>query len=253
MKYLDIMEEGGYPFDDISIAYLQKMHDDRDSFIYSVFGDLKIVAGVVLDIITNTYSDGLISANGKLYHFVGGEPSAKISKQTIETKRQYEDGNEKKAFINEFYEFGESGTDVIDFSELKRWYQNQPILKEIKEVAGTVTNQSLEGTGWYVADGQNETDDLRSLFIVGFDKRDPDYNVIGKTGGEKKHTLTIQELPAHSHKAKSDGGSTDVNGTSFREESQTTGELETEKTGENTPHENRPPYYVAIRIQFIGL
>mgnify|MGYP000100182694 CR=1 FL=1 len=120
MKHLDEMQPGGYPFDDISIAYLQQMHNDRDSFIHSVFGDNKIVKGVVLNAQSNLYSDGLITVGGKLYHFVGGTPNATISKKIIETKRFYEDGLEKKAFINEFYEFGASGTDAIDFSELKR-------------------------------------------------------------------------------------------------------------------------------------
>ena len=262
MRYLDIMEQGGYPFDDISIDYLQKMHDDRDSFIHAMFGDFKIVSGVVLDAQTNIYSDGLITANGKLYHFVGGAPHIRISKKTIETKRQYEDGIDKKAFINEFYEFGEDGTDIIVFSAMKRWYQNQPIYKEIKEVAGTITNNSLAGTGWFIADGTNGTDDLRSLFIVGYNSTDFDYNTIGKTGGAKKHQLAAAELPKVSSSlyvgtegiGRPDGGGDDA--TVGRDDSypRTTKLLKTEDFGANNlPHENRPPYYVAIRIQFIGV
>lgn len=257
MKHLDIMQEGGYPFDDVSIDYLQKMHDERDSFLYAVFGDNKIVNGVVLNTQTNVYSDGLITVLGKLFHFVGGAPNAKISKKVIETKRQYEDGLQKKAFVNEFYEFGTGGIDVIDFSTLKRWYQNQPILKEIKEVAGSVTNTILAGSGWFIADGQNGTDDLRSLFIVGYNTTDSDYNVVGKTGGSKKHQLSESEMPAHKH-GMEDGGdkdsgysgviaATDSNGT------QSLNNAYTKETGGNTPHENRPPYFVAIRIQFLGI
>jgi hypothetical protein len=251
MKYLDVMEQGGYPFDDISIDYLQKMHDDRDSFIHSVFGDFKIVKGVTLNTQSNTYSDGLITANGKLYHFVGGAPHNRISKKTIETKRQYEDGNDKKAFINEFYEFGEDGTDVIVFSGMKRWYENQPITKEIKYVGATVTNESLPD-GWFIADGTNGTDDLRSQFIVGFDSRDVDYNSVGKTGGEKKHKLTIDEMPIHSHKVTVET----MNGTGANadgDENSGTETIDTQNSGGDQPHENRPPYYVMIIIQFVGL
>ena len=120
MKHLDAMQEGGYPFDDVSIAYLQEMHDNRDSFLVSVFGDKKIVKGIELNTQSNLYSDGLLTVNGKLYHFVGGAPQAIISKKVIETKRTQEDGVDKKAYINEFYEFGANGTDQVNFADLIR-------------------------------------------------------------------------------------------------------------------------------------
>ena len=167
MRKLDIMQEGGYPFDDVTIAYLQQMHDDRDSFLHTVFGDYKIVKGVILNVQTNIYSDGLITVDGKMFHFVGGAPNAKISKKVIETKRQYEDGLHKKAFINEFYEFGENGTDVIDFSELTRYYQNQPQLGEMKFGMFDLTNLDF---GWHHCNGTNGTIDMRGEFARGADE-----------------------------------------------------------------------------------
>ncbi len=119
MKQLDQMAEGGYPFDDVSINYLQQMHNERDAFIAAIIGDKKIIKGVVYSSDSNSYSDGLIVIADKLYHFVGGSAQTTISKQTIVTKRQYKDGLEKEAFINEFYEFGDAGTDAIAFNELK--------------------------------------------------------------------------------------------------------------------------------------
>ncbi len=35
--------------------------------------------------------------------------------------------------------------------------------------------------------------------IVGIDSNDSDFDEIGKNGGEKTHTLTIAEMPNHSH------------------------------------------------------
>ena len=35
--------------------------------------------------------------------------------------------------------------------------------------------------------------------IVGVDESDSDFNVVGKTGGEKTHQLTINEMPNHNH------------------------------------------------------
>ena len=50
-------------------------------------------------------------------------------------------------------------------------------------------------TGWLLCDGQNNTPDLRDRFIVGAGNS---YSV-GNTGGEATHTLTVAEMPSHSH------------------------------------------------------
>jgi microcystin-dependent protein len=48
------------------------------------------------------------------------------------------------------------------------------------------------GTTYYLPD-------LRKRVPVGKDTSDTDFNAIGKTGGEKNHTLTNAEMPTHSH------------------------------------------------------
>lgn len=52
--------------------------------------------------------------------------------------------------------------------------------------------------------------DLRGKSIIGKDENDTDFNTLGKVGGEKTHTLTISEMPSHSHsgKFKYDGNNT---------------------------------------------
>lgn len=41
--------------------------------------------------------------------------------------------------------------------------------------------------------------DLQGKIPVGLDENDTDFDTLGNTGGEKKHQLTVDEIPAHSH------------------------------------------------------
>ena len=40
---------------------------------------------------------------------------------------------------------------------------------------------------------------LKGKFLVGVDSSDTDFETSGKTGGEKTHTLTVDEMPSHNH------------------------------------------------------
>lgn len=53
-------------------------------------------------------------------------------------------------------------------------------------------NPGLVFGGTWVAFGQGKT-------LVGVDSNDSDFNASEKTGGEKTHTLTIDEMPSHNH------------------------------------------------------
>ena len=44
---------------------------------------------------------------------------------------------------------------------------------------------------------------LKGKVCLGLDEDDTNFNTIGKTGGESKHILTINEMPSHKHGATS--------------------------------------------------
>ena len=83
-------------------------------------------------------------------------------------------------------------------------------------------------------------------FPIGIDANDSDFNPIGKTGGEKKHTLTVSEMPSHNHNVYLNGGSI-ASGTGRLNWQANTAQKfggAVEATGGGQAHNNIPPYEV---------
>lgn len=124
-------------------------------------------------------------------------------------------------------------------------------------------------SGWHLCDGTNGTPNLRDRFIVGAGAT---YSP-GATGGFNSVTLTIAQIPPHTHTIGTNGGhshtlKSGVYGDSlfvFPSNSQGGGKISDVRTtyetstagshshtatstGGNGPHENRPPYYALAFI-----
>ncbi|MDD5610562.1 MAG: hypothetical protein PHH69_03335 [Candidatus Omnitrophica bacterium] len=111
--------------------------------------------------------------------------------------------------------------------------------------------------GWQLCDGTNGTPDLRDRFVVGARQDNGGVsmtNVSGtltKSGGEAKHTLTIAEMPAHTHNyneptfySRYDGHSSPLcTGTQVSN---------TSSVGGGQAHNILPPYYALCFIMKIS-
>jgi hypothetical protein len=108
--------------------------------------------------------------------------------------------------------------------------------------------------GWVLCDGGNGSPNLRGLFIVG---AGPGSYGVGATGGVNEVTLSVAQMPIHTHdmnwpptvsSADGQGSWSDLGGWHNGRAYNT---LKNNNTGGNQPHENRPPYYALCYIMKI--
>ena len=105
------------------------------------------------------------------------------------------------------------------------------------------------GTTYGSGDGSTTFNlpDLRGRVVIGLDVNDTDFDTLGETGGEKTHTLTVDELAPHNHDVKvkmnasgfGDGYLTSASGYDY-----TTSNSPINSTGGGQAHNNLQPYIV---------
>lgn len=103
-------------------------------------------------------------------------------------------------------------------------------------------------TSW----GGTWIEDSKGRVTVALDSNDIDFDTINKAGGEKKHTLTVNEIPSHNHELYGAlTGETKAIANTGNDWAQTTTSFSTntyiKNTGGGQPHNNIQPYIVVKR------
>lgn len=256
MIHLADIQSGGFIVDNEYHKKIGEMLQERDAAILALAGDKAIISGVEAD--GGNTTAGVVTFNGKIYRFIAGVTATNVVTKRIAIDRPNASQINAPAFYEDVIEFGDApdaGFETFPFNDLKRYYPSNTQVKEIKILGRNVTNEELAGTGWFLANGQNGTDNLVDRFFV---VAGGEYQV-GNTGGSKEVTLTEAQMPSHKHGMEPGG---DQGGTPFEKvfasDGQTviSGSLSnayTKEKGGDSPHENRPPYYAVVAIQFIGI
>ncbi|MBE7687420.1 phage baseplate protein [Tenacibaculum finnmarkense] len=300
MNYLDFQQNGGFPLETNTLTEMQKAWQIFNAFGF-LAGDKTIISGC--EISGNQITNGFIYLEGELLEFRGGIKQNSVVIIQEETKATFEDKTEKPVYFTRYATFGVSGNSIpwSDFKHIdnlivlskkvkelkKELAEIKPIFKEIKYVGTSVTQAELQ-RGWFIANGQNGTDNILGRMLVGYDANQTEFNSIGKKGGEKTHQLTRSEMPSHQHEGRTrsagshnhdvmdgyDGSETGsilgnssgqsnfagqdlkrafVSGNGLiRDSGSHTHHFTTDSEGNDKPHNNLPPYIVALPIQFIG-
>ena len=114
---------------------------------------------------------------------------------------------------------------------------------DLAAYAATAGWETDSGTGWY------KTPNLQGCFLLPSSAE----HAVNTTGGEKEHTLTVQEMPAHTHTTSiayrtmymsNDEGVARKSGDLITEGGSGEKSYTTASTGGGQPHNNMPPYYV---------
>lgn len=90
------------------------------------------------------------------------------------------------ALKNELFKIGELKDIAMSNADISTYFESSGLGK-----SGTIYE------GWAICNGSNGTWDYRGRSSIGYDITD--YQTLGASGGAKNKTLSISEIPAHTH------------------------------------------------------
>ena len=176
---------------------------------------------------------------------------------TTDNKLYYWNGTEWVTGSDEYMSVG----DTLPIGSTLEWFSttipDNWLVCDGSAVSRTTYSDLFAVIGTTFGEGDGSTTfnlpNLKGRTIVGLDADDADFNTIGKTIGEKTHTLTVAEMPEHNHKMPIDSfvnsdSQTNVKSgghVSYKAQGEN---YETTSAGGSQPHNNIQPSFIGVYI-----
>lgn len=283
MNRLNFNQTGGFP---LSTNILDAMQTAYSVFnaLGNLAGNLSIISGC--EDVGGYIADGVVYIGGEVLEFRGGGlGTSVIIKKDIEN-RIFENGSSYPVVYKRYATFGSSTPDkTFRWADFKRVFPTTQIeqfradfearIKKLESAkfpipVGMVAIWNKPASEPIPA-GWQECTDLRGRVPAGWDPDDDDFNTVGRALGSKTHTLSIHEMPQHSHKVLSNNFGTQVLSTTssiaawgdpanngpdwnyaLTAGSGAATHGATSPEGGNQPHNNIQPTRIVRFIEFVG-
>ncbi len=263
MNKLEVNQVGGFPLTTRILDEIQKAHAVFNAF-GGLAGNLTILDGCVTA--GSTVGNGFVYINGEVFEFRGGSAQTKvIIKEDVENLA-FQNGNSNPVIKTRYVTFG-TGVGAFNWVDFKKPVETKLISGLIERIEA-LEDRPLVGNIpiglialWArpaneIPEGWEEYTYLAGKFPVGFDADDTDFDVVGKVGGSKSKTLSVDEMPQHDHaignsRRNTGGGSggDENHPASFAGTRSHT----TDKQGGGQEFSMLNPYRVVHYIQYIGV
>ena len=195
---------GGYPLKAERLQELQTAYSIFNS-LGALAGNFTIISGCV--VAGTTVGNGIVYINGEVIEFReadgAGTPDVIIIEEAV--NRAFKNGVIKEVHTKRYATFG-TAADSWPWSGFKR---PDPIILmmarlEVLEKKSAVFQAGGGMVFWNkpaadIPAGWQEVVDWRGRMPVGFDASQVEFDTLGKMDGAKSKTLSINEIPSHSH------------------------------------------------------
>ena len=253
MNHLDLNQTGGLPLSTQILAGMQSAYRTTNKF-GNIAGNLTIIEGCLES--GGVVSDGYVNINGELYFFQGTNVGTHVIIQNVaEPARGFEDGSAKPVIYERYATFG-TADEQYAWADFKHPLTLLAIEARLNQLAQMVPIGLVAIWGQpasAIPPGWVEHTDLQGNVPVGHKAGDPNFGALDAVIGVAQVTLTVDQIPSHSHEVKEYAGiSAPMTVNHIDAPTTSAAGRRTGFTGGGQSHTNIQPSRIVKFIRFVG-